>query len=108
MLKRPARAKPLAPNTTHRISFLGNFDLAWSTERYAADALECLGNAVNRIHEYDVASASDAIDQIEEFRADCLLFFKGRIGVDPRDAHAVLSPNPRRLLELIRRSPVPA
>jgi 2-polyprenyl-3-methyl-5-hydroxy-6-metoxy-1,4-benzoquinol methylase len=108
MFSRPAREKPRAPNATIRISFLGNFDLAWSTERYAADALECLGHAVNRIHEYDVASASDVIDQMQQFRADCLLFFKGRIGVDPRDAHAVLTPNPRRLLDLIRSSPVPA
>ena len=94
---------------TLRISFLGNFDQAWSTERYAADALECVGHAVNRIHEYGVRTrlGRDRADQSISI-ADCLVFFKGRIGVDPRDANAVLSPNPTRLLELIRRSPVPA
>jgi 2-polyprenyl-3-methyl-5-hydroxy-6-metoxy-1,4-benzoquinol methylase len=102
------RRRPRKADGPLRISFLGNFDQEWSTELYAADALECNGHPVNRIHEYGVKSASDVIAQIEEFEADCLVFFKGRIGVDPRDARAVLSPDPSRLLELVRRSPVPA
>jgi hypothetical protein len=91
-----------------RIAFLGNFEQAWSTEGYAADALERVGHAVQRIHEYGVAGAEDVLGRIERFGADCLLFFKGRIGVNPADAPAVLNPDPGRLVELLRRSPVPA
>ena len=91
-----------------RIAFLGNFQQSWSTEGYAADALERVGHEVHRIHEYGVASAAEVLEQIEQFQADCLLFFKGRIGVDPGDAQAVLHPDPSRLLEVLRRSPVPA
>ena len=40
---------------------------------------------MHRIHEYGVASAAEVLEQIEQSRADCLLFFKGRIGVDPND-----------------------
>jgi 2-polyprenyl-3-methyl-5-hydroxy-6-metoxy-1,4-benzoquinol methylase len=96
------------PRTNLRIAFLGNFEQAWSTERYAADALECIGHAVHRIHEYGVAGAAGVLEQIEQFQADCLVFFKGRIGVDPADAAAVLRPDPGRLVEVLRRAPVPA
>ena len=74
---------------TLRISFLGNFEQDWSTERYAADALERVGHAVNRIHEYGVKNAAEVIEHIREFHADCLIFFKGRIGVD----HAMQAPS---------------
>jgi Methyltransferase domain/Glycosyl transferases group 1 len=102
----PSEARPLAGGL--RVAFLGNFEQAWSTEGYAADALNRMGHTVHRIHEYGVASASEVLEQIQRFQADCLLFFKGRIGVDPSDAQAVLHPDPRRLLEVLRRSPVPA
>lgn len=91
-----------------RIAFLGNFEQAWSTEQYAADALEGIGHVVDRIHEYGVSSAGDVLDWIARSDADCLLFFKGRIGVDPTNVEAVLRPDPGRLVDLIRRSPVPA
>jgi SAM-dependent methyltransferase len=96
------------PGNKLRIAFLGNFEQAWSTEGYAADALERVGHSVHRIHEYGVASAADVLDQIKQSRADCLLFFKGRIGVDPNDLQAVLRPDPSRLVEVLRRSAVPA
>ncbi len=100
--------KPRIAGRALRISFLGNFDQDWSTEGYAADALEHLGHTVSRIHEYGVQSESDVIARIRDFQADCLVFFKGRIGVDPRNSSAVLCPDPSRLIQLIRRSPVPA
>jgi hypothetical protein len=100
-------ATPLSPRSL-RIAFLGNFEQAWSTEGYAADALERVGHSVHRIHEYGVASAADVLDRIERFQSDCLLFFKGRIGVDPNNAVAVVRPDPGRLVDLLRRSPVPA
>ena len=90
-----------------RIAFLGNFEQSWSTEGYAADALERIGHTVHRIHEYAVATADDVLERIEKSSADCLLFFKGRIGVDPGDVRAVLRPDPSRLVEVLRRSPVP-
>ena len=64
--------------------------------------MRCIGfmNTVLRVR-------ADVLGQIERFQADCLLFFKGRIGVDPGDAQAVLRPDPSRLLEVLRRSPVP-
>ena len=77
-----------------RIAFLGNFEQAWSTEQYAADALERVGHTVHRVHEYGVRAPTDVLGRMEQFQADCLLFFKGRIGVDPRDAPAVLSSGP--------------
>jgi len=102
------RSEPRTSEDALRIAFLGNFEQGWSTEGYAADALERVGHAVHRIHEYGAASVSDVLQQIERFQADCLLFFKGRIGVNPSDAEAVLRPDPSRLVDLLRRSPVPA
>jgi SAM-dependent methyltransferase len=99
---------PIPRKTALRIAFLGNFEQAWSTEQYAADALERVGQVVHRIHEYGVATAANVLDRIDRFRADCLLFFKGRIGVDPKDTEAVLRPDPSRLVDLLRRCPVPA
>jgi GT2 family glycosyltransferase/spore maturation protein CgeB len=90
-----------------RIAFLGNFEQAWSTEGYAAEALERIGHEVHRIHEYGVADAREVLDRIDRFGADCLLFFKGRIGVDPTNVGVVLRPDPARLVEVLRRSPVP-
>jgi 2-polyprenyl-3-methyl-5-hydroxy-6-metoxy-1,4-benzoquinol methylase len=104
----PVHGETPARENGLRVAFLGNFEQAWSTEQYAADALERVGHAVHRIHEYGVASAWDVIQRIEQFQADCLLFFKGRIGIDPANAAAVLRPDPSRLVELIRRAPVPA
>jgi hypothetical protein len=98
----PARGDPL------RFAFLGNFEQPWSTEGYAADALERIGHEVHRIHEYGVTDADEVLDRVADSGADCLLFFKGRIGVDPADAAAVLQPDPSRLVEVLRRSPVPA
>jgi spore maturation protein CgeB len=103
--------RPAGPRESEgalRIAFLGNFEQSWSTEGYAADALERVGHLVHRIHEYGVVSAEEVLNRIDQFRADCLLFFKGRIGVDPGDAPAVLRPDPSTLVELLRRSPVPA
>ena len=91
-----------------RIAFLGNFEQAWSTEGYAAEALERVGHTVHRIHEYGVRDADEVLRQIQDFRAQCLLFFKGRIGVDPNDVQAVLRPDPTQLIDVLRRSPVPA
>ena len=93
---------------TLQIAFLGNFEQPWSTEGYAADALERVGHVVHRIHEYGVASAADVLGRIEQFQADCLLFFKGRIGVDPNDVAAVVRPDPSRLVDVLRHSTVPA
>ena len=90
------RCEPAACAEGLRIAFLGNFEQAWSTEGYAADALERVGHTVHRIHEYGVASATEVLEQIERSRADCLLFFKGRIGVDPSDLQSVLRPDPSR------------
>jgi len=94
--------------STLRLAFVGNFEQPWSTEGYAVDALERVGHAVRRIHEYGVKTGTDVLKQIADFRADCLLFFKARIGVDPTDVPAVLRPDPCRLVDLLRRSPVPA
>jgi len=104
----PSAPSAIPAKTALRIAFLGNFEQAWSTEGYAADALERVGHVVHRIHEYGVASAADVLGRIEQFQAGCLLFFKGRIGVDPTDAAAVVRPDPSRLVDVLRRSPVPA
>jgi tetratricopeptide (TPR) repeat protein len=89
-----------------RIAFLGNFEQAWSTETYAADALEDVGYAVHRIHEYGVATAAEVLGRIEEFQADYFLFFKGRIGEARALAEKLRRETPLRVEALLLRSRV--
>lgn len=65
-----------AGSVSLRIAFLGNFEQPWSTEGYAADALEGIGHTVRRIHEYGATSSGDVLEQIKDSRAGCFLFFK--------------------------------
>jgi 2-polyprenyl-3-methyl-5-hydroxy-6-metoxy-1,4-benzoquinol methylase len=100
-------AVPAQPNSGRplRFMFLGDFSTSWRHETYTAGALEQLGHAVTRFHEYQVPSVDQAVAELNSGHYDCLLFYKGRLGAH-RPAE-VFTPTGEEIAEVIRRATVP-
>jgi 2-polyprenyl-3-methyl-5-hydroxy-6-metoxy-1,4-benzoquinol methylase len=103
-----AASPPQAPRcrASLRILYLGDFSTSWRHEALAANALEDLGNSVDRLQENLVPSPEHVLEALDRGRYDCLLFYKGRIGA--RTPAEQLTPTGEAIATVLAQARVPA